>query len=120
MAIDEAAQRYIEAIAPEHRPLFDRIHDLILAEHPDVAVVVSYGIPTYRVGKQRLYVGAWKHGVSLYGWHDGHDAGFAQRHPSLITGRSTLRLRPQDAALIDDDEFRALVRAALGAPPSAE
>jgi len=120
MPIDDAAHRYIDAIAPDHRPLFDRIHALILAEHPDAAVVVSYGIPTYRVGKQRLYVGAWKHGVSLYGWHDGHDSGFAERHPLLITGRSTIRLRPRDAASIDDDELRALVRAALGGPAAAK
>ena len=113
MPIDENAKRYIDAIVPEHRPLFDLIQALILGEHPDAAVVVSYGVPTYRVGKQRLYVGAWKHGISLYGWHDGHDAGFAERHHSLVTGRSTIRLRPEDAAAIGDDEFRALVRAAL-------
>lgn len=120
MPVDENAQRYIDAIAPEHRPLFDRIHALILDEQPEALVVVSYGIPTYRVGKRRLYVGAWKHGVSLHGWHDGRDGGFAERHGALITGRSTIRLRPQDAALIGDDELRDLVRATLRDPDAAE
>jgi uncharacterized protein YdhG (YjbR/CyaY superfamily) len=115
MAIDDAAQRYIDAIAPAHRALFDRIHGLILAEHPEAEVVVSYGIPTYKANGQRLYVGAWQHGVSLYGWHDGHDGGFVERHPSLVSGRATLRLGSQDAATIDDDELRGLVRAALQA-----
>ncbi len=57
-----------DGIAPEHRPLFDRLHRLILAAHPGAAVVLSYKIPTYKVGGRRLYVGVWKHGVSIYGW----------------------------------------------------
>ena len=35
-AMDDAVREYIDAIAPEHRPLFDRLHRLILevcAEH---------------------------------------------------------------------------------------
>ena len=106
---------YIDAITPEHRPLFDRIHRLILAAHPDVAVVLSYRIPTYKVGTRRLYVGAWKHGVSLYGWPQDRDAGFTSRHPTLKTSKGTIQLRPEDAAGIPDDELRELVRAALEA-----
>ena len=30
--------------------------------------LLSYHIPTYEVGRRRLYVGVWKHGVSIYGW----------------------------------------------------
>ncbi|MFC8258024.1 hypothetical protein ACFUNF_10420 [Streptomyces sp. NPDC057291] len=58
---------YIDGIPAEHRPLFDRLHRLILEAHPGAAVVISYKIPTYQVGSRRLYVGAWNHGVSLYG-----------------------------------------------------
>lgn len=111
--MDEAVRSYIDAIAPEHRPLFDRIHRLILEAHPDAAVRLSYKIPTYEVGHRRLYVGVWKHGVSFYGWEEGRDAGFIARHPELTTGKGTLRLRPDDAAGIPDDELGDLVRAAL-------
>ena len=38
--MDDAVRDYIDAIAPEHRPLFDRLHRLILEAHPDAA-----GIP---------------------------------------------------------------------------
>ena len=31
--MDDAVRGYIEAIAPEHRPLFDRLHRLILEAH---------------------------------------------------------------------------------------
>jgi uncharacterized protein YdhG (YjbR/CyaY superfamily) len=111
--VDEAVRGYIEAIDPRHRPLFDRVHALILAAYPEARVEISYRMPTYRIGARRLYVGAWKHGVSLYGWPQGRDAGFTSRHPALRTSKGTIRLRPEDAAGVSDDELLALVRAAL-------
>lgn len=113
--MDEAVQRYIDAIAPEYRPLFDRLHRLILAAYPGAVVVLSYQIPAYKVGGRRLYVGAWKHGVSIYGWQQGREAGFTSRHPGLKTSKGTIQLRPEDAAGLPDDEILDLVRAALGA-----
>jgi hypothetical protein len=111
--MDEPVQQYIDSIAPEHRPLFDRLHRLILEAHPDANVVISYGMLTYKVGRRRFFIGAWKHGLSIYGWDEGRDAGFTDRHPKLKSGRGTLRLRPEDAAGISDDEFRDLARSAL-------
>jgi|SRR5271165_3091343 len=111
--MDETVQGYIDGIAPEHRPLFDRLHHLILEAHPDAAVVLSYGMPTYTRGGRRLILGAWKHGVSMYGWQQDQDGGFVARHPSLKTSTGTIRLRPEDAAGISDDEFAGLIRGAL-------
>jgi hypothetical protein len=81
--MDDAVRDYIDAMAPEHRPLFDRLHRLVLEAHPDAAVVLSYQIPTYKVGRRRLFVGVWKHGVSIDGWGQGRDGGFTARHPEL-------------------------------------
>jgi uncharacterized protein YdhG (YjbR/CyaY superfamily) len=111
--MDDAVRDYIDAIPPEHRPLFDRLHRLVLEAHPEAAVVLSYQIPTYKVGGRRLFLGVWKHGVSVYGWQEGRDAGFSERHPELRTSKGTIRLRPEDAAGIADDELRDLARAAL-------
>jgi uncharacterized protein YdhG (YjbR/CyaY superfamily) len=111
--VDQDVREYIDAIAPDHRPLFDRIHRLVIETHPEAELVLSYQIPTYRIGRRRLFVGAWKHGVSIYGWDQGRDAGFIARHPELKTGKGTIQLRPDDAAGIPDDELRDLVRAAL-------
>ena len=111
--MDDAVREYIDTIAPEHRPLFDRIHRLILEVQPDAAVVLSYQIPTYKVDRRRLHVGVWKHGVSIYGWQQGRDAGFTARHPELRTSKGTIQLAPAAAAGIADDELRDLVRAAL-------
>ncbi|MDQ6636237.1 MAG: DUF1801 domain-containing protein [Candidatus Dormibacteraeota bacterium] len=111
--MDDAVRGYIDAIAPDRRQLFERIHRLVLEAQPDAAVVISYQIPTYKVGRRRLFVGAWQHGVSIYGWQQGRDAGFTARHPELKTSKGTIQLRPDDAAKISDDELRDLVRAAL-------
>jgi hypothetical protein len=51
VATDHAVQAYIDAIAPEQRPLFDRLHGLVLEMRPDAEVVISYQIPTYKVGR---------------------------------------------------------------------
>ena len=112
--MDDAVRTYVDGIPAEHRPLFDRLHGLVLAEHPDAAVTISYGIPTYKVGRRRLYLGVWKHGVSVYGWQEGDDGGFTTRHPGLVTGKGTIRLRPADAEAIPDADLADLVRAALG------
>jgi len=111
--VDEAVRDYIDAIPPAHRPLFDRLHGLILQVCPDAAVVLSYKMPTYKVGRRRLFLAAWKHGVSIYGWDEGRDAGFTARHPDLATGKGTIKLTAEAAAGIADDELCGLVRAAL-------
>jgi uncharacterized protein YdhG (YjbR/CyaY superfamily) len=110
--MDKQVQEYIDAIPAHHRALFERLQRVILEAHPEAAVGISYDMPAYTVGRRRLYLGAWQHGLSIYGWH-GRDGGFAQRHPELLSGKSTLRLRPEDAATIPDEEFRELARTAL-------
>ena len=111
--MDDAVRDYVDAIPPEYRPLFDRLNRLILEVRADAAVVLSYQMPTYTVGRRRLFVGVWKHGVSIYGWEVGGDAGFTTRHPELKTSTGTIRLSPDDAADIPDEEFRELARAVL-------
>jgi hypothetical protein len=105
---------YIQAITPEHRELFDRVHRLILEACPRVEVGFSYKMPTYRMGKRRLHVADWKHGVSIYGWKAHGDGGFTRRHPELQKSTGTIRLRTDQEVMITDDELRRLARAALG------
>jgi uncharacterized protein YdhG (YjbR/CyaY superfamily) len=115
--MDDAVRSYIDAIGPDHRPLFDRLHRLILEVRPDATVVLSYQMPTYKAGRHRLFLAMWKHGVSIYGWRQDRDAGFSDRHPDLKFSKGTIRLRPEDAATIPDDELRALFRAVLDPDP---
>jgi hypothetical protein len=99
--VDEGVADYIGALSPLQRPLFDRLHAIVLAEHPDAEVLLSYGMPAYRVGLRRLNIAVWKHG------------GFVARHPTLSRGKGTIRIRPQDAEGISDEELRALLGGAL-------
>ncbi|MCU7826863.1 DUF1801 domain-containing protein [Kitasatospora sp. DSM 101779] len=110
-----AVQEYVEAITPEHRPLFVRVSGLILEAFPGTSPTPSYGMPTYRLGHRRRHVGAWRRGVPMYGRGKDRDGGFTARHPALVSGRGTTRLRPENAEGITDDELRDLVRAALEA-----
>lgn len=111
--VEDAVRDYIDAISSENRPLFDRMHRLVLEAHPTAEVVLSYKMPTFVVGDRRLHVGVWKHGLSLYGWEPGRDAGFASRHPELDSGKGTLRLPLREAESVSDEELRSLARAAL-------
>jgi uncharacterized protein YdhG (YjbR/CyaY superfamily) len=113
--VDERVRAYIDGIDAEHRPLFERVHRLILEARPDAEVTFSYQMPTYRRGDHRVFVAAWRHGVSIYGVGEDRDAGFLARRPTLRTSKGTIRLRPGDAAGIADDELRDMARAALGA-----
>ena len=111
--MDAELQAYIDGIAPEFRPLFDRLHGIMLRAHPDAAFVYAYNMPTYRMGKRRLHLAVWRHGISIYGWRRDNDGGFSERHPELLSGKSTLRIRPEDAAGIPDGEFEDLLGGAF-------
>jgi len=112
--VDEVVRRYRDEVDTEYRPVFDRLHRLIVAACPDAEVVLSYGLPAYRVGRRRLNVGVWKHGLSLY-VSPNRDGGFSARHPELAAGKGTIKLSPGDAARIPDAELQDLVRATLRA-----
>ena len=51
--------------------------------------------------------------MSIYGWQQGRDGGFVERHPELKKSKGTIQLRPESAGAITDDELRDLVRAAF-------
>ncbi len=110
--MDEAVSRYRDGMDSQYRPVFDRLHGLIVATCPDAELVLSYGMPTYRVRRRRLNIGVWQHGLSLY-VSPKRDGGFTARHPGLAAGKGTIRLGPADAARIPDAEFQDLIRAAL-------
>ena len=111
--MDEDLAAYIEGIPGEQRPLFDRLHTIVLGVHPDAEMALSYGMAGYRVGRRRLNLGVWKHGVSVYGWRNDRDGGFVARHPRLSSGKGTIRISARDAEEISDEELRALLGGAL-------
>lgn len=113
--MDDAVRAYVAEMEPGNRMLFDRLDRLILAAFPDASVVLSYKMPTYKVGRRKLHVGAWQHGLSVYGWPQERVAGFFERHPDLRSSKGTIRLRTSEAADISDGELTELVHIALDA-----
>jgi uncharacterized protein YdhG (YjbR/CyaY superfamily) len=111
--MDAAVRAYVDGIATDTRPLFDRIHRLIVGEFPDVEVGISYQMPVYRRAARSLNVGAWKHGVSIYGWSDQGTSSIVDRHPELSSGKGTLRITRAVADDILDEELVELIRGAL-------
>ena len=105
--MDEAVRRYRDEMASEDRPVFDRLHQLIAATCPDAELVLSYGMPAYRIGRRRLSIGAWNHGLSLYVSpnRDGGDSPCAIPSWPRERGRIRLRRRRDSAARIPDAEL---------------
>lgn len=91
--IDPAVQAFVDAIPEKKRPLFDRLQSLIFELYPEAETYISYQIPTYRVGKCRVYLGLWKDGVSL---HAIDPAPFKAKHPKIKTGRGSLNFKVTD------------------------
>jgi hypothetical protein len=109
---EDAVRRYRDEMDGTCRPVFDRLHQLIMLTCPDAEVLLSYGMPTYRIGRRRLNIGVRKHGLSVY-VSPSRDGGFSARHPALAAGKGTIKLSPAEASLISDAEFQDLIRSAL-------
>ena len=112
--MDAGVRAYIDAIGPEQRPLFDRLHGIVLAVHPDAEVALSYGMPAYRVGAapaQHRRVEA--RGVRLRLARRPRRGLRRHATPRCRSGKGTIRIRPTDAEGISDDELRALLGGAL-------
>ena len=106
--MDPAVERYVEAIPERQRPLFDRLQSLILELYPHAEIVISYGIPTYKVGRRRVYLGLWKAGVSL---HAVPVEEFKQRHPSIKTGKGSLNFKVADE--LPEADVRDVIQRAI-------
>ena len=111
--MDSKLQAYIDGIAPEFVPLFERLRGILTHAQPEATFGFAYNMPTFRSGKRRLHLAVWQHGISVYGWRRDNDGGFSERHRELLSGKSTLRIRPEDAASISDAEFVGLLGGAL-------
>ncbi len=57
---------YIASQPKEHQRLLRRVRTIIRQVAPDAEESVSYGIPTYKVGRARLYFAGWKKHFSIY------------------------------------------------------
>jgi uncharacterized protein YdhG (YjbR/CyaY superfamily) len=95
--------------SPSRRGLYSIACRLcILDLYPEAEVYISYQMPTYKVGKARVYLGLWKSGVSL---HAVSVETFTERHPSIKTGRGSLNFKVTDE--LPDADIRDVVKQAI-------
>lgn len=71
MAAPSSVEEYIAAQAPEAQPRLRELRAIIRATLPDAVEVISYGMPTYRLGRKRVHFGAAKRHCALYGVGEG-------------------------------------------------
>jgi uncharacterized protein YdhG (YjbR/CyaY superfamily) len=109
--VDASVQRYINAVPAKQRPLFDRLHSLILELYPDADVVTSYQIPTYKARGGRVSLGLWKDGVSLYTTGPEYVECFRSKHPTIKTGKASINFRLTDE--LPEDDVREVVERAI-------
>ncbi|MDY7103394.1 MAG: DUF1801 domain-containing protein [Actinomycetota bacterium] len=110
--LNDEVRAYIDALGPEHRELFDRLHTLVLDEVPDARVVISYKIPLYKVGKRHVGLNAGrKDGVTLTTTSPDHIAAFVERHPGIPTNKASIKFRFGDE--LPTDDIRDVVRRAV-------
>ena len=63
-----SVDEYIAAQPEAVQPVLRRVRSAIRRAIPDAAEVLSYGMPTYKLGKARvLYFAAWRAHYALYG-----------------------------------------------------
>jgi uncharacterized protein YdhG (YjbR/CyaY superfamily) len=105
-------EAYISAIPAEHRPVFDRLHNLVLDTLPDARVVISYNMPAYIAAGGRVSLSSGKAGVSLATTVPEPIAAFKAKHKGFKTGKVTVQF-PPDADIAEAD-LRELIIAATG------
>ncbi len=67
MTTIDTVDAYIAAQKPDARPRLRELRTIIRAAVPQATEVISYGMPTYRLGGRRVHFAAPKRHCSLYG-----------------------------------------------------
>ncbi len=81
-----------ESVADERKNLADKIHAYLTKEIPDLATQISWGMPTYKLGKQWISMNYNKLGVVLYSCRTDLVGRFKAQHPELKTGKGCIHL----------------------------
>jgi uncharacterized protein YdhG (YjbR/CyaY superfamily) len=109
---DEEMHRFLESIPSDKRPLFERLQSLIEGLYPDATLVLSYGVPTYKVKTGWIALGYWKDGVSVYTNGRHNIEAFRSAYPAVKTGTGTINFRLTDE--IPVESLTRVIHLAMG------
>ncbi|HVU31792.1 MAG TPA: DUF1801 domain-containing protein [Opitutaceae bacterium] len=97
MKRSESIDAYIAAAPAKTRPFLRQLRTTIQRAAPAAEETISYGIPTYRLGRNLVHFGAFKDHISFFPTSSGITA-FAKDLAGFSTSRGTIRL-PLDRPL---------------------
>jgi uncharacterized protein YdhG (YjbR/CyaY superfamily) len=84
---------YLGQVPPDSRVALQRLRKLIKMAAPDSEESIVYGLPTFRQGRMRLNIAAFKDHCSFYGWARVRPD-FSDELKPFESGRGTLRFTP--------------------------
>jgi uncharacterized protein YdhG (YjbR/CyaY superfamily) len=86
---------YLGRVAAEMRAPLQELRRTIRLAAPDAEEVISYGLPTFRLPRGRVYYGAFKDHCSLFPGSIRILRKFADELEPFAAGRGTLRFTPE-------------------------
>lgn len=92
----------IGRVTDERRALADKIHAYLTKELPGIATLVSWGLPTYKLGKEWISLNYNKLGVVVYSCRTDLVGRFKLSHPELKMGKGCIHLNLKKPIPFDD------------------
>lgn len=103
--------QYISSAPVNSQPILRKLRKIVTTIAPSVEERISYGIPTYKVGKKVIHFGGYDKHISLYPGAAGV-ANFSDRLHDYDTSKGTIRFyldKPIPYDFIEDIVFYCLV-----------
>ena len=94
--MNKDVQDYFAAVPDERKPAVDKLHELIVGLYPDVAVDMSYRMPTYKAKDGWVALANQKSYVSLYTCGAHHLIAFKAKHTKIKTGKGYSNFKVTD------------------------
>ena len=91
-------EEYLAALPEDQRAALEQLRSVIRAAVPDADEVISYGVPTFKLRRSLVAIGAAKQHCALYVMSPAVIESFADDLAGLDTSKGTIRFTP-DAPL---------------------
>ncbi len=105
-------QQYFDTADDDRKARLFVLHNLIVSLYSNAEMVISYGIPMYKLPTGRIGIGYWKGGVSLY-TTENNFVDFREKHPHLKTSKGTINFKTADA--IPEADLKEVIKRAMEA-----
>jgi uncharacterized protein YdhG (YjbR/CyaY superfamily) len=109
--VANSVPEYIDQTNDGRKAMLLRLQEMVFDLQPEARSRISYGIIRYECHTGWVYLGYWSNGASVYTGYLDAQKEFHARHPSITTGKGSIRLKLRDETPWDD--LREVIRAAL-------